>query len=134
MNGIDFADNRTWAAGAARNRADELSGRLNGAFNLLRLAAFAAEARRTLDEIELALSYRDKVREDLRAHVSHMTNWQDMPDASAEALQFIAQMVEQTQGEFTELAYQLSAQVEAKDRTKAALEAAAHQSATEATY
>lgn len=92
----------------ATSKADAASMRVYGLASMLKVCAFAAEARRTLTEIEDRLTWRDKVREDLRVHINHMTNWQEMPDASSEALQYIAQELAQANEEFANLSYRLA--------------------------
>lgn len=92
----------------ATSKADEICSKVYGLSAILKVCAFAAEARRTLDEIEDALAWRVKVRDDLRAHVNHMTNWQAMTDASGDALQFIAQEMERATDESANLSYRLA--------------------------
>ena len=78
---------------------------------MLRVCAFAAEARRTLTDIEDALVYRDKAREDLRSHVYAMTNWAELRDTSGDALEFVAQEMAAAMEESVDLIYGLASQL-----------------------
>ena len=91
----------------ATSKADDLGLKLYGLTQVAKLAAFAVEARKALSSLEDAFEHRPKVRDDLRAH-AHLTAWQEMPDASSEALQYIAQELEQANEEFTSLSYRLA--------------------------
>jgi hypothetical protein len=92
----------------ATSKADDLGMKLYGLAQVVKLAAFAAEARRTLTDLEDRLIWRDKVREDLRNHVHQMTAWAEMPDTASDALQFIAGELAQANEEFTGLSYRLA--------------------------
>lgn len=92
----------------ATTKADQISMKAYGLAQVLKVCAFAAEARRTLTELEFALSYRDKVREDLNNHVHHLTNWAEMRDTSGDALEFIAQEMTAAMEESVNLVYGLA--------------------------
>lgn len=92
----------------ATTKADQISMKAYGLAQVLKVCAFAAEARRTLTELEFALSYRDKVREDLSNHVHHLTNWAEMRDTSGDALEFIAQEMSAAMEEGVNLVYGLA--------------------------
>jgi hypothetical protein len=105
------ATRKTWTPEdyeQATNKADDLGMKLYGLAQVVRLAAFAAEARRTLTGIEGALEWREDVRTDLRDHIHQMTGWQDMPDTAGDALQFIASELDQAHEDFTALSYRLA--------------------------
>lgn len=92
----------------ATTKADKISMKAYGLAQVLKVCAFAAEARRTLTELEFALSHRDKVREDLNNHVRHLTNWAEMRDTSGDALEFIAQEMSAAMEEGVNLVYELA--------------------------
>lgn len=75
---------------AATTSADCLLAKVHENTQVLRLAAFAAEARRTLSAIEDALVYRPEMRAELRDSVSGMTEWAELEDTSAEVLRHTA--------------------------------------------
>ena len=95
----------------ATAKADRISMRAYGLAQVLRVFAFAAEARRTLTDIEDALVYRDKAREDLRNHVHAMTNWAELRDTSGDALEFVAQEMASAMEESVDLIYGLASRL-----------------------
>lgn len=104
------ATRKTWTEqdyDAAISKADDLGMKLYGLTQVVKLAAFAAEARKALSSLEDAFEHRPKVRDDLRAH-AYLTDWQEMPDTSSEALQYIVQELEQANEEFTDQSYRLA--------------------------
>lgn len=104
------ANRKPWTAedhDEATSKADALSMRVYGLASMLKLAAFAAEARKALVSLEAAFEHRPKVRDDLRAH-AHLSGWDTLPDASADALLFVAVELSQTMEESTELSYRLA--------------------------
>lgn len=92
----------------ATSKADDLGMRLYGLTQVVKLAAFAAEARRTLTGIEDALEWRDKVRDDLRNHIHQMTAWTETRDTASDVLEYVAGEMAQTMEEFTDLSYRLA--------------------------
>lgn len=105
---------KTWTYDEATDKADDMGMKVYGLASMLKLAAFAAEARKALVSLEAALEHRPKVRDDLHNH-AYLSDWQEMPDASSEALQHIAQELEQANEEFTGLAYDLAVQLRERD-------------------
>lgn len=95
----------------ATAKANRISMRAYGLAQVLKVCAFAAEARRTLTDIEDALAHRDKVREDLRNHVAYMTNWAELRDTSGDALEFVAQEMAAAMGESVDLIYGLASRL-----------------------
>ena len=101
---------KTWTAedhDEATSKADALSMRVYGLASMLKVAAFAAEARKALVSLEAAFEHRPKVRDDLHDH-AHLANWSEMPDASSDALQYIAQEFEQVMEQNVEMIYGLA--------------------------
>lgn len=102
----------------ATAKADRISMRAYGLAQVLKVCAFAAEARRTLTDIEDALVYRDKAREDLRNHVYAMTNWAELRDTSGDALEFVAQEMAAAMEESVDLIYGLASRLSESDRVR----------------
>ncbi len=92
---------------AVTSKADALSMRIYGLASVLKVFAFAAEARKALSSLEAAFEHRPKVRDDLHNH-AHLANWSEMPDASSDALQFVAQEFEQVMELNVEMIYGLA--------------------------
>lgn len=113
---------KTWTAedhDEATSKADALSMRVYGLASMLKVAAFAAEARKALVSLEAAFEHRPKVRDDLHNH-AHLANWSEMPDASSDALQFIAQELVQANEEFANLSYRLATRLREHEQAQAA--------------
>lgn len=70
--------------------ADRLLARIYENTQVVKLAAFASEARRTLTAIEDTMVYRDEIREELRDNIVGMTEWAEMEDTAAEVLRYTA--------------------------------------------
>ena len=104
---------------AVTSKADALSMRVYGLASVLKVFAFAAEARKALVSLEAAFEHRPKVRDDLHNH-AHLANWSEMPDASSDALQFIAQEFEQANEEFANLSYRLATRLREHEQAQAA--------------
>jgi hypothetical protein len=77
-------------ADAATARADALSMKLYNLTEIVKLAAFAAEARRTLTGIESVMHYRPEMREAITTSVSASSNWSDLPDNTGDVLNYVA--------------------------------------------
>ena len=58
--------------------------------NLVKLAAFACEARRTLEGIHGALTYQPKAQEAISQQVTCSNNWIAFEDVTAHVLQDVA--------------------------------------------
>ena len=70
--------------------ADKLSLKIYHLTEIVKLAAFAAEARRTLEGIDGALTYHRDMQQVIIDNVSHSNNWIEMQDASAEVLRYVS--------------------------------------------
>lgn len=99
---------------AVTSKADALSMRVYGLASVLKVFAFAAEARKALVSLEAAFEHRPKVRDDLHNH-AYLANWSEMPDASSDALQFIAQEFEQVMEQSVEMIYGLADHLRERD-------------------
>lgn len=95
-------------AGVATDKADDLSLRLNHLTGLVKLAAFAIEARRVLSGIHEAVSYRPELAQAIMAATSCSNSWRAMNDNSGEILSYVACQLEKVNTEFTDSVYSLS--------------------------
>lgn len=96
--------------------ADNLHCKAWGLAQVVKLAAFAAEARRTLTGIEDALTHRPKVRDDLRNHVFQMAAWSEMHDPTGDALTYVAGEMEVIAGSLCNLTYSMASRLTAGER------------------
>ena len=78
----------------ASDAADTDSLALYKLTNLVKLAAFACEARRTLEGIDGALTYQPKAKEAISQQVSYSNNWSEFEDVTAHVLQDVALQME----------------------------------------
>lgn len=101
-------------------KADNLYCKAWNLAQVVKLAAFAAEARRTLTDIEDELEHRPKVRDDLRNHVFQMTAWVGMPDPTGDALTYVADEMEAVAKNLCSLTYSLASRLKAGERQEAA--------------
>lgn len=97
---------------ATLRKADALSLEMYHAGKTLELAAFAAEARRVLVEIDSALFCRPEIKETLGESVAGFTEWKELEDASGEVLRQLARQIERLNGEFTEAVYDMANAIE----------------------
>lgn len=102
----------------ATSKADALSMKVYGLAQVLKVCAFAAEARRTLTDIEDRLTWHDKTRESLRNNVHDMTNWQELRDTSCDALEFIAGEMSKAMEESVNLTYGLASRLRERERER----------------
>lgn len=80
-----------------RNQVDEFSLRLYHLANVAKLAAFACEARRTLEGVADAVHFREEMREKLFEAIPCANNWREMEDVSGAVLQELARGLEAMQ-------------------------------------
>ena len=76
-------------------RFDAISLTLCNITEIVKLAAFAAETRRTLEGIRNALHYREEMQEVIRGSVTNSSNWTEMEDPSGNVLDYVAVQLEQ---------------------------------------
>jgi hypothetical protein len=88
-----------------RDRVDGLSLQLYHVAQTLKVAAFACEARRVLDDIYHAAEYRPDFKAVLSTNVKHMGQWEEMEDATSEVIGHAARLLESINTEWTEAAY-----------------------------
>ena len=87
---------------AATGNVHDLSLKLYHLTEIVKLAAFAAEARRTLKEIQWVMDYRPDMQEAISNDVRCCNNWAEMPDASADVLANVARQLEAVNDEFND--------------------------------
>jgi hypothetical protein len=103
-------------AKVATAKADELSLKLHHLTKIVRLAAFAAESRRTLQGIENALTFRPEMQEVLAEVVPCINNWAEMEDAVGDVLCYAADQLEEVYSGFTEITAEVSERIKAGGR------------------
>jgi len=87
-------------AGVDTTRFDEISLTLHNLSEIVKLAAFAAEARRTLAAIDNALYFREEVQEMIRMGVSNSRQWSEMEDNTGDVLDYVARQLHQVNDDF----------------------------------
>ena len=87
---------------AATDKVYDLSLKLYHLTEIVKLAAFAAEARRTLKEIQRVVDWNPVMQEAISNSVRCANNWAAMPDASADVLADVARQLETVNDEFNE--------------------------------
>ena len=88
-----------------RAKADALSSRLYHLGNIARLAAFAAQARNTLESIEQLKSVLPDVSALINEHVEDPNDWCEKQDVSGQVLSWLANEMERLDAEMTESMY-----------------------------
>ncbi|MBH1957541.1 MAG: hypothetical protein I8H70_02485 [Burkholderiales bacterium] len=81
------------------SEADDLSFKLGGLLNIVKLAAFATEARRTLNSFDALARVLPEVEDNILKFVSSPTHWKHMDDNAGEVLEHIANELESTRDE-----------------------------------
>ena len=94
-------------ADAATDKADDLSSRLNQLTEIVKLAAFAADARRTLVAIQEATHYRPDMQKVID-NVPLAHNWLTHECNVGEVLSYVADQLEEVNDGFTDGVYGLS--------------------------
>ena len=93
---------------AATDKADDLSLQLNRLTDLVKLAAFAVEARRVLGEIHEAKSRQPELDKANMKAVPASNSWLTMDDNAGEILSYVAVQLEKVNDGFTDNMYSLS--------------------------
>ncbi|ABM37952.1 hypothetical protein [Polaromonas naphthalenivorans] len=94
-------------ADAATDKADDLSLRLYNLTEIVKLAAFAADARRTLAGIREATQYRPEMQKFIDS-VPASSNWLVHECNAGEVLSYVACQLEEVNTGFTDGTYSLS--------------------------
>lgn len=87
---------------AASARFEEISLTLHNLTEIVKLVAFAAEARRTLTEIDNTLHYREEMKEVIRDSVSNHAQWSEMEDNTGDVLDYLARQLKKVNGDFNQ--------------------------------
>lgn len=98
---------------ATLRSVDAISVRLYHLGKTLELAAFAAEARRVLSEIDQACLFRPKLKKVMDEGIDARENWKCLEDASGEVLRELANQAQEINAEFTDAAYSLASHQQA---------------------
>ena len=95
-------------ADAATDKAEDLSLQLNHLTNLVKLAAFAAEARRVLSGIHDVANCQPELQKTIMRAVPASNTWLGMTDSSGEVLNYVARQLDEVNAGFTDSVYSLS--------------------------
>lgn len=87
-------------AAVETERFEEISLTLYNLTEIVKLAAFAAEARRTLTGIDDTLHYREEMKEVIRDSVLNSAQWAEMEDNTGGVLDYVARQLHQVNGDF----------------------------------
>ena len=96
-------------ADEATHKADVLSLKLYHLTEIVKLAAFSAEARRTLKGIDDATFWRSEMKGFIEDAVSASNNWLELDDATSNVLAYVAGQLEEVNVDFTQNLYDLAA-------------------------
>ena len=83
-------------------RFDEISLTLCNLTEIVKLAAFAAEARRTLAEIQDLARLVPVFQTTLKEEISNPNSWAELVDNTADVLDYVARQLKQVNGDFIE--------------------------------
>jgi hypothetical protein len=89
-------------AAAATAQSVEISMMLSNLTAMVKLAAFATEARRTLAEIDNALHFRPEIQKVVHDYVSNSAQWAVLEDNTGDVLSYVARQLEKVNDDFTE--------------------------------
>lgn len=95
-------------ADAAISKVNDLSLKLYQLTEIVKLAAFSAEARRTLEGIENAKAFHPGMEKAIAGAVQSANNWLEMEDATGNVLVYIARELAEINDEFTQNPYDLA--------------------------
>lgn len=95
-------------ADTATNKAEDLSMQLIDITQLVELAAFAAEARRTLNAIQRLKRFDPVVCKTIDLHVKCPDDWGSFPDSSGLVLHEIGRQLEKINTAFTKTVFDLA--------------------------
>lgn len=87
---------------AATREADALSLKLYHLTEIVKLAAFSAEARRTLKGIDDATAWHPEMKGFIEDAVSASNNWLELEDAASNVLVYVAGQLEEIKLDFTQ--------------------------------
>jgi len=90
--------------------ADQASSKIHNLVNIVRLAAFACEARRVLEDIQRAAEITPDVEAYLGRQVEYIGEWAEHPDIAAQVLRDVAGQIDDTSNQLTNYLYSLAHQ------------------------
>jgi hypothetical protein len=96
------------AVKAATERAEVISLKLYGLTEIVKLAAFAVEARRTLGGIQHVMPDHPKAQAAINDNVPYSTNWAEMDNNTGEVLWYVSMQLEEVNGDATKNVYALA--------------------------
>ena len=95
-------------ASAATRKADDLSLKLFNLTEIVKLASFAAEARRVLEGIKDAAAYNPDMQKVIDNSSVHPHTWTEMDDSTGNVLDYIGRELGSINIGFTEAVYDLA--------------------------
>lgn len=99
---------QTFIADAALMECNDISLKLYNLTQIVKMAAFAAEARRTLSEVQDLARCTPEFKTTLYDGTSNPNNWAELEDNTADVLDYVARQLEKVNGEFTANLYDLA--------------------------
>ena len=104
----DGASARQLAAQDANDKSEALAGKLDTLMGIIKLAAFAAEARRTLTAIYGIAHFIPSMKETISNCAAPANNWSGLQDNTGDVLVYVAMELEDVNKAFTDHAYDLA--------------------------
>ena len=92
----------------ATNKADDLSLKLLRITQIVKLAAFASESRRALESIERTAEHWPDMRKAIIDGCEGSATWTVLDDVCGSVLDYIAEELQELNGEFTETVHGLA--------------------------
>ena len=83
-------------------RFDEISMTLHNLTEIVKLAAFAAEARRTLAGIDNATFFQPELKEAIPASVFHSAQWTQLKNNTSEVLDYVGRQMQKVNDNLNE--------------------------------
>ena len=108
MSGPQIDENKRHNDAATR-KAEDLSLRLFHLTEIVKLAAFSAEARRMLKGIDDATAWRPEMKGFIEDAVSASNTWMEMEDATSNVLTYVAVQLQEVSVDSTQNLYELAA-------------------------
>ena len=99
---------QTFIADAATENCSAISSKLHNLTEIVKMAAFAAEARRTLGEIQDLARLMPEFKSALKNETSNPNSWAELEDNTADVLDYVARQLKQVNSDLCENLYSLA--------------------------
>lgn len=103
-----ITNTETFIADAATGDFNAISLKLQNLTEIIKMAAFAAEARRTLGEIQDVARLMPDFKTTLKDETSNPNAWSELEDNTADVLDYVARQLQEVNGQFTTNLYDLA--------------------------